>query len=474
VILYLNAQSVVRKVDELSGVASINKPDKILVTESWCHDEISDAYLGILGYELQPDLRTDREDTNQGRGGGLLVYTKSGVKVLKIDKNNDIQQYCSFIVNDVTVFLVYRSPNAPPTALEHLSELMRQAPKNSVFIGDFNLPDIDWGNGTCSARTRGFLETVEDMMMEQMVDFATQTKGNCLDLLITNIPERVSSIEEAGRLGKSDHEMLLVKLEVDGRRESVKKSVPNWRLADWQGIKQKISDVNWRTTFSNKTTCQMWDTFSSTVNDAVKCCVPMKRGEGGGRPYWMTREILAEIGKKKRLWKKAKEGGDREPYKQAEKKVKNMIRNAKRNFEKKLARENGGNSKPFYAYVKNKTKSRPAIGPLKNEKKETVADDQGMAELLNSFFSSVFTKENTTNIPAAEEMDTALLQDVKITERTVREKIRQLKTASAAGPDGLGPRRLQELEGEMAPALTLIFQRSIQEARYQMTGSQLM
>jgi hypothetical protein len=189
----------------------------------------------------------------------------------------------------------------------------------------------------------------------------------------------------------------------------------------------------------------------------------MKRGEGGGRPYWMTREILAEIGKKKRLWKKAKEGGDRDPYKQAEKKVKNMIRNTKRNFEKKLARENGGNSKPFYAYVKNKTKSRPAIGPLKNEKKETVADDLGMAELLNSFFSSVFTNENTTNIPAAEEMDTELLQDVKITERMVREKIRQLKPASAAGPDGLGPRMLQELEGEIAPALTLIFQRSIQE-----------
>jgi hypothetical protein len=35
-----------------------------------------------------------------------------------------------------------------------------------------------------------------------------------------------------------------------------------------------------------------------------------------------------------------------------------MIRAAKRNFEKRLANEKSGNSRPFYAYVKKKTKSR--------------------------------------------------------------------------------------------------------------------
>ncbi len=70
-----------------------------------------------------------------------------------------------------------------------------------------------------------------------------------------------------------------------------------------------------------------------------------------------------------------------------------MIRNAKRNFEKRLAGENGNISCPFYAYIERKTKSRPGIGPLKNEKKEAITDDQGMAELLNNFFGSVFTRE---------------------------------------------------------------------------------
>jgi hypothetical protein len=144
-----------------------------------------------------------------------------------------------------------------------------------------------------------------------------------------------------------------------------------------------------------------------------------------------------------------------------EKKVKSVIRKAKRNFEKRLADRNGGNCKLFYSYIKWKTKCRSNIGPLKNEAKETVAD-QGMAELLNKFFGSVFTREDITIIPSADEIETDIMQEVEVTEKVVKNKIRNLKTASAAGPDGIGPRLLQELENELAPALTLIFRRSIE------------
>ena len=75
-----------KKVGELSCVADMLKPDIILVTESWCNGDITDAYLSIDGYELIPDLRMDRENTAGGRGGGLLVYAKNGLKVLNSTK----------------------------------------------------------------------------------------------------------------------------------------------------------------------------------------------------------------------------------------------------------------------------------------------------------------------------------------------------------------------------------------------------
>jgi hypothetical protein len=43
----------------------MTKLDILLVTESWCNNGITNAYLEIEGYEI--DLRRNRVDTYQGR-----------------------------------------------------------------------------------------------------------------------------------------------------------------------------------------------------------------------------------------------------------------------------------------------------------------------------------------------------------------------------------------------------------------------
>ena len=73
-ILYTNAQSVQNKVNELCGVASDLEPDIILLTETWCNTNISNSQLKVPGYDMITELRQDRVDTQQGIGGGLLVY----------------------------------------------------------------------------------------------------------------------------------------------------------------------------------------------------------------------------------------------------------------------------------------------------------------------------------------------------------------------------------------------------------------
>ena len=63
---------------------------------------------------------------------------------------------------------------------------------------------------------------------------------------------------------------------------------------------------------------------------------------------------------------------------------------------------------------------------------------------------------------SAAEMEAPSLETMDITYRMVQEKIRSLKPASAPGSDGIGPQLLQELQKELAPALVLIFRKSIQ------------
>jgi hypothetical protein len=214
VILYCNAQSVAGKINELNAVAADQEPDLILITESWCNKNVNNAFLTLQGYELQQDLRLDREDTADGRGGGLLVYAKQGLKILAIDSGVDFVQHRKFLVRDITCYLVYRPPNGSVVNMTKLADLIRAADKNSVMIGDFNLPGVDWTTGHCRANEKQVVETIEEKLMVQVVDFPTHIKGNILDLVITNVPERVLEVREEGRLGKSDHSILVVEMSV--------------------------------------------------------------------------------------------------------------------------------------------------------------------------------------------------------------------------------------------------------------------
>jgi hypothetical protein len=53
------------------------------------------------------------------------------------------------------------------------------------------------------------------------------------------------------------------------------------------------------------------------------------------------------------------------------------------------------------------------------------------------------------------------MEEVNITEKMVREKIRKLKPDSAAGPDEIGPRILKELEAVLTTPLVEIFRKSV-------------
>ena len=68
----------------------------------------------------------------------------------------------------------------------------------------------------------------------------------------------------------------------------------------------------------------------------------------------------------------------------------------------------------------------------------TVGDNKAMATIFNKYFSSVFTREDTENVPEPEHCHRGeTLTEVKVTVRVVKDKIRRLRRGAAAGPDQL-------------------------------------
>ncbi len=453
------------KINELACVAAESKPDIILVTESWCHPGIADSYLSINGYQLQPELRVDRSDTANGIGGGLLVYSRDGLDILPCDKVLKFDQYAKFTVNNCgitnTIFLIYRSPSS--TDIEGLAGIIKSAPNNTLFVGDFNLPGINWENWTGSGRVGDFLDAAGENFFEQLVTFPTHLKGNILDLVLSNSTGDVHSVTAEGRLGKSDHTMIRIQLQ--GQPAKVPVSCgPNWAKADWDGMRGDLADTDWYSLLREQNTEEAWESIKGRLTSLTAKFVPLQRRRPPDRPIWMNKEILRAMSRKKRLWRKLRRGDNSTEYNEAEKKLRNLIRNAKRNLEKKLAKDKG-NSRPFYAYLKQKTTTRAAVGPLRDQDNSVVTDSMGMAKILNQFFSSVFTEEGTDPVPevSGNYQFSESLRNVNFRVRDTRELIKKLKTRGAPGPDGITARLLQELAWEISPALTILFRKSMAE-----------
>jgi hypothetical protein len=127
--------------------------------------------------------------------------------------------------------------------------------------------------------------------------------------------------------------------------------------------------------------------------------------------------------------------------------VRNLVRNAKRNFERKLAK-NHGNSKPFYSYLKKSTQSKSGIGPLLHENNTLTSKPKEMATILNKFFSSVFSHEDPTEeVPEADRKvnEPEKLKTACFRVRDTRNLIKQLKTEGSPGPDKITAKLLQQV-----------------------------
>jgi hypothetical protein len=344
---------------------------------------------------------------------------------------------------------------------------VRGAEKNCIFIGDFNVPDIDWESGTTSGRSRELLEAAEEKLMEQMVPFPTHVRGNTLDLVLTDIPERVTDVRDEGRLGGSDHVIITCKIVTKAGPQQAYKAMPDWNKADWDSIKRELAREDWDEKMYGLNTEQAWNLLRSKLHCLIEKHVPPRRRRNHNRPPWLSREILRAIRKKKRLWRLAKQGQKVDEYREAEKSLKNMIRNAKRKFERGIAKGCGServNKRRFYSYIKQRTKSRPGIGPLRDGQGKTVQSDKEMTKLLNRFFAGVFTREDTANIPDPQPTGCRQeLRGVNISVRAVKQKIRKLRTDGAAGPDGLGPLVLKKLADQIAEPLALVMRTSLRE-----------
>ena len=133
------------------------------------------------------------------------------------------------------------------------------------------------------------------------------------------------------------------------------------------------------------------------------------------------------------------------------KNVKHECRKAYNGYVMSLIDDNNNVSKRLWSYVKRT--DHCGIAPLKQDEK-TFTTPKDKAEILNNYFSSVYTSEDVSTIPTLDYVNFPNISPVIIHNEGIINLLSNLKEHKAKGPDEIPTILLKRLSTSVSPALT--------------------
>ena len=466
--LYLNIRSIRSNFSELKSIIYSENFDIVALTETFINTDRIDlpTEYNIPGYKF---FHKDRKNS---RGGGVGLYIKEMLHPTEIEIIQDhnievLNTEISTVSGKVNISVVYRRPSQ----VKELDILMYDrlktviTGKNSIIMGDFNLPEINWNDHSFVESESGrLINFIEDNFLFQFVKEPTRNH-NILDLIMSNQEHLINHTEVCEQLGTGDHNMIKFAINNQIRKVKEKLYVPNFSKADFIGLRNALGKVN----LKGESTDELWTNFKDQVLYQQKKYIPLcnKNVDTRNTEDWYGPNISRAIRNRNRLYKMKKYNPNPQvtmQYNNARREVKKQIRQAKREHEINIANESKTNPKKFYRYINNRKHIKSGIGPLLNEAGETITDDKKMATTLNNYFSTVFTTNNNKSNKTEDIIKTRhSIPNLHVTEKQVLKKLEKMKINKSPGPDNFYPRILKNIKEQIARPLTDIFNSSLQQ-----------
>ena len=379
------------------------------------------------------------------------------------------------ITIDIVTF--YRPPNE--YSLDNLESLLnRNQNYYTIYLGDFNLPDLDWVTNSDTPRVKDTssrkamhekaLSIIDNSNLVQLVHESTHNKGNTLDLVLVDselINEMKISCEVLPKI--SDHNMLLLKLTttnlVKNKTNTPNKIRYNFNEANFILIKEEFKTLYEHLSSGNLNAIEMWDLFKRTINECLNEHVPILPFKTNSKS-WIDRELIRLIRKRDRVHKRNKTYPTYANLLEEEllnKQVKKEIEQAKSNFLSSYIHEHlkKGNTKPLYNHINQSKGQANQINSLVDTPNSQIANK------LAEYFESVYAKDSVT-IPEFKTNIPNVMHILKIEEAGVADLLLNLDHRKGGGPDKLSAYILKTFTMHVPlflKCITLIMQTSVDD-----------
>ena len=296
------------KLLDFQNYLHMNKPDIVLVNESWLNEHINSNE--IVNENYYKCFRLDRsieDKTKYGKvgGGGVFSLVRQGLnistKLVAIDCDIPILSIEVKFDNSSKICIStfyrygYSSNDTFESAQAYYRELSRRYNK-IVVIGDLNLSTVeDWDDPySTSSLENSYIDLFNDLGLKCLINTPTHNDGNILDLLLTNQPGLIKNLSiDQDLICPSDHFSITFTIKKNiSKKKFTKKKVFKYTDADWDGFSEEIMSYNWCMLFKHKTISEAWNLFKSKLDISMRKYIPMKSVKFRHRPPWFDSEIF--------------------------------------------------------------------------------------------------------------------------------------------------------------------------------------
>lgn len=123
--------------------------DVIIITETWLDDTVSDAELGLSGYQI---FRRDRSilTSSKEKGEGVLIAVRDGIDVTPFSSVKSLELQYELVKggnSSLLINTIYLPPDATIDSYKLYADSLIKAKKKFpaaklILVGDYNLPNI--------------------------------------------------------------------------------------------------------------------------------------------------------------------------------------------------------------------------------------------------------------------------------------------------------------------------------------------
>ena len=219
-------------------------------------------------------------------------------------------------------------------------------------------------------------------------------------IVFTDADTEIDDMQCQAPFGKSDHSVISFELSQVERTRCEKGTRWKYAKGDYESMREVLSNNHWVDVLSTAPSVnEAWNLVKERINAAVEKFVP-KAISGSTKQFSvpLDKDLLQQIRKKNSLWRNYLRVKTKTAYNEfcrARNYIRSRTRSKAREIDDEIAREAKRNPKRFWTFVNSKVKARSGISDLVLEDGEVVSSDTRKAEVLNTYFSSVFVEEKT-------------------------------------------------------------------------------